>query len=85
MTHAKLATKVNEYISLFPVHTIIILVVFNHAAEEESRMLRKHLSGLLSSLAIAVCVKDILVGVSRPDRTRRAGAWYSNTPAHIDS
>lgn len=44
MTHAKLATKVNEYISLLPVHTVIILVIFNHAAEEEWRMFRKHLS-----------------------------------------
>lgn len=61
MTHAKLAAKVNEYISLLPVHTIIFPVIFDHAAEEESRMLRKYLGRLLSSLAIAMCVKDILV------------------------
>jgi hypothetical protein len=70
MTHAKLAAKVNEYISLLPVHTIIFVVIFDHAAEEESRVLRKYLSRLLSSLAIAMCVKDILAGVSCQERTR---------------
>jgi hypothetical protein len=33
MTHGKLATEVNEYISLLPVHTVILLVGFDHAAK----------------------------------------------------
>jgi hypothetical protein len=33
MTHGKLATEVDKYISLLPVHTVTILIVFDHAAK----------------------------------------------------
>jgi hypothetical protein len=40
-THGELATEVDKHVGLFPVN--IFIFVFNHTAEQERRMLRKHL------------------------------------------
>lgn len=70
MTYAELATEVNEHVSSFPVHTVIVLIIFDHAAKQEWRVFRKDFSRLLSSLAIAMCVIDVLDRFNRQNRMR---------------